>query len=580
MQQLDHSKDIEMPEMSHNRSNKIQSVKMHQVDTGVLLYPVLMQQTGEQKDCYFLNDWQKLWNYLYDDNLDEIVHTLPFLRVSVELIFHHRTSQLMIILYLWNNIVYAITDTLYQLGNPTVVHVSGYFSIALMLFVYSIARLMFFGEFPSFFSSSSSMTANNNDVNINNTRVITESRNISKIHHSHWTSTFKQLYRKANHELYRFFSDLWYSSSRRLQTHRKQKPGLHFYQWLNMTLKFIRRCHGVDLHTTNFNRLTYRAMLLFVIFVFPLYICYVDYVELYVALAPLCKQDYHSPFCQYYLLRTALTLGNCTIALMQYIFASSVLISLIGLAYGGEIAFRLAECWLKKYGCLRRVTCALDDEVSIVHGKVIVEDECQRNEEVKEDHRVKEQFIERRSNNNIVKHFDHDIYPASPIPSHKTVASLIHRDSMEHYLFIRCMMQNAGQIWSPALTGLLILVIYLSLINTVYLFTQTVSSTVIIRDAMFVVIRVLFLVVYPIVSIAFANSYVIKMSETFKFASEDDFVVIGGRNYWLDIFEKFPALWTYHGIYITPERLIGLCWTTFIAFASVIGTALLSSDSL
>lgn len=561
-----------------------------QEETGVILRRVIILQDenktaagedvkeGESEnqtvECYFLSDWQRLWNFLHDDDLDEIEQTIPFLRICVELFFHRRTCQIMYVLFVWNFLVYVVTQNYFKHAIPVLLANSYYVSLIFMLAVYICACIMFRGRFPRFFERNSdpfltdSFGNQRNFQTSNNANIVldeVQQSRIGKEHHVHWTSAVRQMFCKSYEEIRMLSNDM---KQKRMRSANHLEKGMFYYKWLNMALKFLRRHNGVDPNKITFNRPAYRAMMLFCVFIFPIYVFAANYVAVYIIyVEPTCRNDMHAKGCEYFIAQVILTGGTLTLFLMQYIYGASILICLVGLAYGGEVAFRLADCWLRKYGCLRRVrkldACRLDHS----------------------EDRWDEPAPERFSTANESADSDNDDAVGGEgkekqkkSTGSEEIANLIRRDAIEHYLFIRCMMENAGEIWSPVLTGLLVLALYLSVDSTVYLAYYEIALVTVVRVALFITIRVLFLIIYPVVSIAFANSYIIKLAEAFKFCAEEDFPVLGGRNHWLEIFERFPATWTYHGVNISTERLIGLSWTTFLAFASVVASVLFGGN--
>jgi hypothetical protein len=88
------------------------------------------------------------------------------------------------------------------------------------------------------------------------------------------------------------------------------------------------------------------------------------------------------------------------------------------------------------------------------------------------------------------------------------------------------------------------------------------------------------MVVYPVLSISFANSYFIKMYDTFRRADDDDYELIGGIDYWLRVFSDSPATWTFFGLAITPERLAALLWTSLVALGGVFLSTMIANSHM
>jgi hypothetical protein len=157
---------------------------------------------------------------------------------------------------------------------------------------------------------------------------------------------------------------------------------------------------------------------------------------------------------------------------------------------------------------------------------------------------------------------------------------LITRDAMEFYLFIRELMLAAGRLWSPVLTGLLLLVLYMTIDDLVLLYyffkEETFPVLTVGRIAIYVGVRTIIMIIFPMVSIAFANSYLLKLNELFANGTPQDFSMIGKRDTWIDFLQQFPVVWTYYGIYITPERLMVVAWSGFLTLVGIFFTAVIS----
>lgn len=539
------------------------------------------------RSCLFLSDWQRLWNYLKNDKQDEIARNAPFLRMCVELFFHRRTVQLMYFLFAWNFMVQIILQVYLPTAIPNFIMTLNYVTYIFELAVYLTACVMNKGTLPKFFEINPFRKKNNGKKFAETRPQLDEVVVLDATeHHVHWLSTVRQFGRKSCFELFHFFQTVKEDSDSNRNFSRK---GMYFYKWMNMSMKVLSRLNGVDFKKTNFNRKTYRAVLLFAVFFFPLYV-----VALFIAtygkgLTENCHDDANGKPCRYYYLNMVLTGGGLTLVLFQYIYAAAIMISLAGLAYGGEIAFRLADGWLQKYGCLRRVStldsCFVDRDLITRHLGGQVASSSKLRAEIGQEFRVANGF-QTGAMAASTQLSESDSEKRTVIEkSSQEISDLILRDATEQYLFIREAMTTAGRIWSPVITGLMFLALYICLADAYIIFWASSKShhftnikpLLYLQLIIFVTIRVSFLVFYPILSIAFANSYLLKLSDVFRVAGQEDYAVIGGRDRWLDFLQNFPAVWTYYGVYITPERLAGLVWTSFVAFVTVALTTLAST---
>jgi hypothetical protein len=157
-----------------------------------------------------------------------------------------------------------------------------------------------------------------------------------------------------------------------------------------------------------------------------------------------------------------------------------------------------------------------------------------------------------------------------------TISELLGRDATEHYFFIREVLRLASLTWSPVLTGLFVLAVYVVVAYSAFLLLLQgrIDGRASIQIAVLIVMRIVFLVLYPIVSICHANSQVYEMRNYFASSSPEDYQCIGGRNRWMEFMEASPIAWTYYGIWVTWDKLVGVLWTTFAGVVAYVVTSL------
>jgi hypothetical protein len=145
----------------------------------------------------------------------------------------------------------------------------------------------------------------------------------------------------------------------------------------------------------------------------------------------------------------------------------------------------------------------------------------------------------------------------------KIISELMIKDGTEHYLFIREIMCAADRLWSPVLTALFLLAAYISVEYAAFAAVYAFQSNfwAVIRIGCFILIRLSFLVVYPILSITRANACIYQLKYCFEMATPKDYEYLDGKEGWLELMEQTPAVWTYYGIWITWDRLFGLLST-------------------
>jgi hypothetical protein len=323
-------------------------------------------------------------------------------------------------------------------------------------------------------------------------------------------------------------------------------------------------------------------MTFFAIVLFPIYSIVLDYVGFISSVKASCEDrstlaDDHS--CLFYTIQFVFSICGLSFALDNVLYGCSILVALVGLAYGGEIAFRLAECWIQKYHALRRIKAKLPARKEPGKGaKALSINQESKLDEINDmkTNKLLQSFLARASIQDTWE------YPGDESKMQK----IIRRDAIEHYLFISALLRKAGDMWSPLLMLFIFLVIYICLADVLYLtvavqLTKSAAVTIfIVRITVYVTIRILVLVVYPILSITFANSYFIKMYDIFRIADDEDYELIGGRDYWLNVFSDSPATWTFFGLAITPERLAALLWTSLVALGGVFLSSMITNSHL
>lgn len=526
----------------------------------------------------FLNDWHKLWTYFENDKEDEIAIQAPLFRLFVEYFFHRRTAQFMIFLFVYNYIVYTILFIMFPSAFSPFLYVYHYLDTFVQLLTYFIAAILFKGSLVELFWDPIEIEkANKRKSALNDTKPWT-------YHYSvHWCSSFYQIYAKGMKELKTLTKELQIRE-KKLNSSQKRNPS--YYELLNISLKFLNRHNGIDPKEINFDRPTYRMMLLFVLFVFPIYLFLSLYFSsYYLWVIPKCESDFSSSFCQYYVYFAILSIGSLSAYIMQLIFGSCVLVSLVGLAYGGEIVFRLTDSWRKKFSGLRRVKkdklcyCIGLTNLELSQFQTIPTNSTSHHDgqnlslnsqPYSSNSTTQISTIQSESDKLIWEEYDSTLL-------NNDISDLIKRDAIEHYLFIKNVMKSADHIWSPILSGCFLLSLYIILTYFSYLmiYNGAVTKFSLFRIVFMICVRALFLIVYPIVSISHANSYIYEIKTTFVNSSESDFVILGGRSKWIPFIESCSIAWTYYGIWITWDRLFGLLSTAaagIIAFIFTIFT--------
>jgi hypothetical protein len=532
----------------------------------------------------FLSDWERLWNFFDEEDSDEIAVQLPFLRVAMEFIFHPNIVQLVQFLFFWNISVALILQGVSR-SIPDGIIQSLWLNCVFEIVVYDLLCLMYKGPSAlwicgrgrsSIFPISQRRRQQSQQ---DTTDSVSSSPSTPTIGHQEakqqevidqpipFWATLRRVWDNCTREFYSIFKSDEGSkkinkksskTSSRINTKGElsgktdKNRSLYYYRWINIALKVLTRDYGVNIREMNFNRSSYRFLLTFAFVGYPIYVIIMFYVKVGGLLTGFCSSlNYKEDICQFYLIELGSTGMGLSLIVSQYFYGASVLLSLAGLAYGGEIAFRLAECWTTKFQCLRRLE--------------IYEDE---NEKGREDEKEEGSMREDRI--------------LLPEQVHE-LQELICRDATEHYLFVCALLHRAGNLWSPVLLLFLFLAIYIALANVLILlsFSSTSETTEwYIILIIFITIRVTVLAIYPVLSIAFANANFIEMSNIFRIADDNDYALIGGRNRWLNVFKDAPAAWTIFGVFVTPQQLFAVLWTALLAIGGVLITTIAPSTPI
>jgi hypothetical protein len=387
---------------------------------------------------------------------------------------------------------------------------------------------------------------------------------------------------------------------------RNKKRKLSYHEILNISLKFLIKVNGINVSKINFDRWTYRLILLFIVCIFPLYIFFGQYLLGYLyAIVGRCNHSnffHQEQYCEFFIYYFILSFGCFTKFFVQMIFGMSVLTSLVSLAYGSEIAYRLADTWIVKFKSLRRVeeydmedfmneqaipveSTALITSPSATatnpSGTIAASSLLARSGSAgisgkpvnitDRSSLTKEEMIPTQKSKKINSH----VAECEDNISEHPYYYWIKRDATEHYFFICEVFSACDKIWSPALTFIFFIGIGFCAVFVLYAAVNkdNISIWFIIELVIYCIVRLFILFLYPLLSLCHANAYIYELSNCFKRSSKNDYQLIGGCDQWIEFMINCPAAWTYNGLWITWDRVIGLIWTfAAAALTAVCGT--------
>lgn len=539
----------------------------------------------------FLNDWEKLWDFLAMEDSDEIAEHLPLYRIAIELIFHPRVAQLMQLMYVWNLVVFALLASRYPQLPISVVDFN-IVTYTLEVVVYMILFALHRGRgligsvrlhlltLPCRLCARADPTASGRSASVAEDGSADISGSVETAQEAidqdfTLLATLRRCWRRLRNETLQLGGSAAQASTRNRKAVARQS--LSYYRWMNVGMKLLTRDYGIDLRELRFNRRSYRLLMVSVLGIYPIYATALSYSQGIMATAVACggsltgngaNDDVTSKsLCSFFQLQMLCTIFGVTAVASLVIFGLSVLVSLCGLVYGCEIAFRLAECWIERYHSLRRLSIS-PDRAGFKH---IADEEAINDNEADVDHST----VGRK------------LTMTLPMDGAALIAC-VSRDAVEHYLCISALLRKAGDMWSPILTLFVFLALYLCLGNAIFvgqaiadgLLANPLYTFTLLRLLVFTSIRLFVVAVAPVLSIAFANSHFQKLFDVFQNAEERDYALIGGRDSWLRRFRETPASWAFFGVAITPERLTALLWTLLATLGGVLITTALSSSSI
>ena len=221
-----------------------------------------------------------------------------------------------------------------------------------------------------------------------------------------------------------------------------------------------------------------------------------------------------------------LSIGLLVPCLFYTMTISGMILSLVGLLYGGVILHEMASSWIHRFAVLR--TCEIPDDIEdqptiSVNGRTV---------------------------------------HLSEVPK------LIENDAYEHYLLIQEFVSQFSELWSPILvivfiTALCILGLCLYEILQDNGYTNR-------WVFIFIILICVFMMLFPIYCIAYANSSMSAIHHCFHNASSPtNYQLIGGRDMWRQYMQDSCIYWTIFGFPITWGYVYSVIGTLISTFAAV-----------
>eukprot|EP01036_Dinobryon_divergens_P032868 gene32868-42547_t len=490
-----------------------------------------------------LSDWERLWTHLSLDKSDEICRNVTLFRACIRFFMHEKTLKLVWALFVYNQLVAAIVEFTFT-PNPVEVAV-GLCRLALFNFVNCTLYTLFYRLYNG---HPTRMSAPSDPQESRRSKIEQNTRNIMAS--GQWFAAFKWMVWEAIAECTSF-------AVCRSQSNSYESISQHtlssFDQLLNIALKFLVRHCKVDIKKVNLSQRGYKLAFLTVFTLVPVYCILVVTISLISAKHMCDLVGQSSAVCQYQIVYAVLTFGHLTYSVSYFLLCATMIISMIGLTYGSELAFHMIGSWLRRYCTLRRVSFRSHHSCHHNALRQSHDNNCSLGKE-------KEGEIEAV-----------ELKEANEMEEMMT--DYLTRDATEQYLFIVEYLRQCGSLWSFNIVFIYFVATFLLAIF-IFIVASTPVGTIfspaeVLKLAVYVFQICLFLV-FPTLSLAHVNSYINHLLDLFKNSSSDDFQLIGGKEKWQEFATAVPPAWTLFGIWITYGRITGVLSTALTAAGTVV----------
>ena len=314
-----------------------------------------------------LADWEKLWTVFAENESrsDFVRQHIPLLRVFIAFFFHKRSAQTLIYLITYN----FILGTICKGSSSAALLITigyGFLVISMYITFYRLYRgsvwsTLTFGLFETHHKFKSSVEESmKGDTN-------KEGSSYTK-HDIHWTGAMSQLYSATVSSLCGTdkAKDLYHPSVRANCSARAdyQRYGTEtFDDLMDISLKFLTAYGAFKTNSIQFHRWSYRMALLSTVTVLPMIFTVSLYVTFVRDFVTVCSSSHNAQDdCLYAIIYTVGSLCYLTDVVVEFLFYGSVVVCLVGLCYGAEIAYWMTDSWIRRFSSLRRVATKEEDD--------------------------------------------------------------------------------------------------------------------------------------------------------------------------------------------------------------------------
>jgi hypothetical protein len=326
----------------------------------------------EYHQIQFLDNFRSFWSHLDMDRDDAFADFLPLFHHYVRFFSHRRTVQFMLLVTTYDIAAGIALAVVY----PELPYMIPCFDGAVkvvQITVYCLLVMYFNGYLLKPHSKQSQAQPVKADAVLQSNASAPVHRDTNTRQHVYlldWYPTAKVYVLSSLHALH---SLLQRGHGKQATTSRAElfsKKSTPFYQLINIGIKFLEHYQSTSNAATLrkiFNQTSYLCVLLYIFAVFPFYLVafvYFSPIGSYQIYETVCK--FPGPFRSYFQLEFVLTLAYSTRVVTKYFFGSSIMLSLLGLAYAADIAVLMVRAWIARYSSFRKMDIFLqaDEEPS------------------------------------------------------------------------------------------------------------------------------------------------------------------------------------------------------------------------
>ena len=322
-----------------------------------------------------LADWEKLWQLFASDDIDIIRQQIPLLRAFVDFFFHKRTAQLYLFLYIYQECLYLFCSIMSDTASPGYLLLHGGLggiSIVFYVVFFRLYRGPIFSILHKQHGKSTSSEMNQEGSAKEKEKEKEKAsdcpyEDLSK-YTIHWKGAFRRVFLAVRAEiagggsLHPDQTSSLPAPAASLPSYREyhRYQTLTFEDLLGVALKFLTIYCPFNARSPVFHRRSYRLSLLATVTLLPAAALISVYTAAASSVLSQC-QDPAAAACLYVTVYTGCSLLFLTDVTVIVLFYGSLVVCLVGLCYGAEIAYWMSDSWIRRFGPLRRVSARLGD---------------------------------------------------------------------------------------------------------------------------------------------------------------------------------------------------------------------------